>query len=271
VIVHLQIHPQLDVRTLECYGFVEPDGDDLHTLFLEDAGAVRYSPRDLGQRVLAGRWLAALHSAVAAAPIGDSLPALLPDRGPSHYLMLLDQSRSVVSGWSSPTKDSAAVLASVLLSQLDELEARWALIEECCALAPTTLVHGDLKPEHMHLTQSPGGTTTLLAIDWEAVRFGSPAVDLAAGVDLAAYVQGGDAFWPSVQLPAAKAVSTAGTILRALAAIFWQLVAANEWWEVDANEWWEEDEMDAWEYELDECRAYSATIATTLTKLDAPS
>lgn len=271
VVVHLHVHPRLSLRIVECYGFVEPEENELSTLFLEDAGSVRYSPGSWHARVLAARWLAALHRAVASATLDQNELRRLPDRGPDHYRDLLDLVRGVISHWRSPPAGHDAVgLPRLLLSQCDEIEARWSAIAEICASAPKTLVHGDLCDKNMYLASGLNEEPVLLPVDWEEVGFGPPAVDLAqllpghvqfvhfaAGADLATYAEATQDLWPSLDLSAVQRLSTAGTIFRAIAAICWATESVTE-------QWWQDGEVD-------ELRVYSSMVAQALARLDSPS
>src|SRR5262249_35098492 len=80
--VYTKVLPHLPVTALRCYGLVREDGGTCW-LFLEEAGGKEYSPQDVGQRLLAGRWLGLLH---AAASNSAGPAARLPDRGPGRYL-----------------------------------------------------------------------------------------------------------------------------------------------------------------------------------------
>jgi len=268
VVVHLHVHPRLSLRVVECYGFVEPEENELSTLFLEDAGSVRYSPRSLPERALAARWLAALHAAVASATLDQSELSRLPDRGPDHYRALLCLARGVISHWCSPPAGHDAVgLPGLLLSQCDEIEERWSAIAELCACAPSTLVHGDLCPKNMYLASGPDERPVLLPVDWEEAGFGPPAVDLAqllpgqvkfaAGAHLATYADAMQAVWPSLDLPAVQGLSTAGTIFRAITAIWWATESVT-------RQWWQDGEVD-------QLRVYSSFVAHALATLDSPS
>jgi hypothetical protein len=268
VVVHLHVHPRLSLRLVECYGFVEPAENELSTLFLEDAGSVRYSPLSAAARVLAARWLAALHRDVASAGLGPSELQHLPDRGPDHYRDVLDLARDAISRWRTPPPGhDAAGLRGLLLSQLDEIEARWRVIAAICSSAPRTLVHGDLCAQNMYVTASASGEPTLLPVDWEETGYGPPAVDLAqllpghvhfaAGADLAAYASAMQDVWPSLDPATVHLLSTAGTIFRAIAAIRWATQSVTD-------EWWRDGEVD-------ELRVYGSVVEHALVQLDSPT
>ena len=87
-------------RAFDYYGKVL-DGDEQHCwLFLEDAGAERYSPAEPEHRRLAARWLAdvQLH---APEFLSD---ADLPDRGPRHYLVHLLNAREEIDTTAAPPR-----------------------------------------------------------------------------------------------------------------------------------------------------------------------
>ena len=97
-LVYEELLPRLPMPSLRYYGKV-PDDDRQHCwLFLEDAGAERYSPADPEHRRLAARWLATvqLHAAEFVAH------ADLPDRGPRHYLVHLLNAREEIAQAAAP-------------------------------------------------------------------------------------------------------------------------------------------------------------------------
>jgi hypothetical protein len=224
VVMHVRIHPLLDVRTLECYGFVEPAGEGQATLFLEDAGEGRFSRSSAAHCALAGRWLAALHAAVEETPEVQPLLALLPDRGPDHFGRLLDRAQGVIGRWRS---DAAAAEAAreTLLATLEEVDSVWADVEETCALLPRTVVHGDFREKNVRLKQERDGTISFLLLDWEYAGVGCPAVDLDANVL--------DAYFREAALPVPRDdLRRAGGLFSTVSAVSWFVEAHwDDWWE----------------------------------------
>jgi ATP-binding cassette subfamily B protein len=174
--VYREVLPRLPMPTLRCYGAM-PDGDGEHTwLFLEDAGATRYSPAEPEHRRLAARWLATvqLHAAELL-EVAD-----LPDRGPRHYLVHLLSAREEIERQlhrQEAASDEAPILDDLLL-KLDALESCWGEVTAFCDTLPRTLVHGDLVPKNVRIVDRGSGIA-LAIFDWEMAGFGVQAPDLA--------------------------------------------------------------------------------------------
>src|SRR5207237_8297146 len=115
-----------------------------------------------------------------------------------------------------------------VLAGLAELETRWSGIEEICASAPTTLVHGDFNSKNMRLRQAANGTTVVV-FDWDDAGWGVPAVDLAqqalpasnlsANPDLPTYRSPVQERWPHRSGAAWLQLAYCGSVLRSLAAL----------------------------------------------------
>src|SRR6185436_1187812 len=91
-LIYEDILQHLPMPSLRYYGSVpEPDGQSWW-LFLEDAGGELYTPLNPEHRALAGRWLAALHTAGCR----HLWKGLLPDRGPEQHLPMLHSCRAKV-------------------------------------------------------------------------------------------------------------------------------------------------------------------------------
>src|SRR3989442_4762412 len=174
--VYEEILPSLQVPSLRYYGFLEgPDGTFCWS-FLEEARGARYSTLLGANREHAARWLRELRTTAAEA----AAAARLPDAGPNRYREFLRAAcEAIPRQFGNPvlTADDVEFLENVLMG-VAELEARWRDIEELCAGAPATLVHGDFNGKNIRLG-SAGGGTTCLVFDWEDAGWGVPAVDLA--------------------------------------------------------------------------------------------
>jgi hypothetical protein len=218
---------RLPLPALRCHGLVlEPDGESCW-LFVEDAGRQAYSPALEEHRALAGRWLRTVHRVLVC----PELQALLPDRGPAHYLKLLRSARAVMLQLvESPvlTADEVALLRTVI-GQYRGIEARWEELEKFCGACPRTLVHGDFVIKNLRL-QDGAGTPALLVYDWEMAGWGVPATDLAqslgrcASPDLDAYCS---AFGPSgspTEIGELRRLANYGNLLRLVDKIFWDTV-----------------------------------------------
>jgi hypothetical protein len=229
IVIQVRILPLLEVTTLECYGFVEPEGGRPATLFLEDAGELRFSRLSSANRRLAGRWLAELHAAVSETPEAEALLPLLPDRSPTYYHALLDQARRVLATWESPDSTAQEALEH-LLASLDKIELFWPEVEEVCALLPRTLVHGDFRAKNMRIRREPDGTRAFLVFDWEYAGFGSPLVDLDSAV-IQGYLDEAVAAGANELRP--ETVGSFGALMNTISAVSW-FVADDE------DEWWDD-------------------------------
>jgi hypothetical protein len=213
---HEEILPRVPVTSLQYYGSLDQAGGDCW-LFLEDAGAERYSPADPTHRALAGRWLGLLHTGAAhLAPV-----ASLPDRGPGFYLGRLRAARGALTlSLGNPLlgADEIGDIRAVI-AQCDLLESRWSRLEEACAGVPATLVHGDFRRKNVHLRSGPE-RPEILTMDWEMAGRAAPAADLTR-VDLAAYWSVVRQAWPGVDWSTIQGLAHAGRIFQRVAAIDW--------------------------------------------------
>jgi hypothetical protein len=175
-VIYEKVLPHLPTRTLRYYGCVVDAEDDSGWLFLEDAGAERYSSDIEEHRALAAHWLGLLHLTAARLPV----QALLPKRGPGFYLEELRSTRDALrQNLASPAlqADDVAVLQAIV-SQYDVLESRWPQVEAFCSRMPQTLVHGHVEKRNIRLRTTEWGSF-LLVFDWETASWGTPAIDFA--------------------------------------------------------------------------------------------
>lgn len=196
-------------------------------LFTEDAGNEAYSPADSTHRIVAGRWLGALHASTTALPPD----VLLPDRGPTHYLRHLRSARDTIrDNLTNPALDrEQRRQLQRIVSKCEFVEQEWWRIEQFCGGMPETLVHGDFVGKNVRVRSGASGTE-VLPFDWEHAGRGVPAVDLAQ----AAFSSTGflanpdlDAYWETVQwtrlgFEAVKRLAVYGTVFRCLAALSWE-------------------------------------------------
>ena len=188
--IYQELLPRLPHPALRCYGYIpEPEGE-FSWLFLEDAGAQKYSPANEEHRALAGRWLATVHGARVSA----DLQTLLPERGPGHYLRLLQTVRAdLARHLVNPVllANDVALLRS-LTAKCEVIEAHWGELERCFGDWPRSIVHGDFVVKNLRVRPS-GTNLALLVFDWEMAGWGVPASDLAQSLgrctspDLEAY------------------------------------------------------------------------------------
>jgi len=164
---------RLSVPTLHCYGSVEAE-DGLVRLALEDDGDRAPSFESPGSRALLTEWAAALHMG------GTSIAAAsLPDAGPDRYARrLADTTARLVSRLEIDELDEKdRAILERCLDRCRQVSSVWPDLEQVCRRFPPTLVHGDLVEENLRLRATPAGPV-LIALDWEKVGWGAPAVDL---------------------------------------------------------------------------------------------
>jgi hypothetical protein len=215
--IYEEVLPHVPVTAPRYYGCQE-SGDGYCWLFLEDVGSERWAELNQEHAVLAARWLALMHTAAGTL----TAAARLPDGGPRRYLGHLREGRSTIQRHLSNralTDEDRDVLKQ-LVAQCDFFELRWREVEQRCASAPATLVHGDFRPKNAHIRNTPGGIA-FFPIDWETAGWGPPAADLPC-VDLATYSAVVREFWPGLDIEATGRLATIGQLFRWLGALTWE-------------------------------------------------
>jgi ATP-binding cassette subfamily B protein len=236
--VYEEILPDLNVPSLRYYGFVEDTDAGFGWTFMEEAAGAKYSRLLAADRDEAARWLGSLHAAASGA---RAKAGVLSDAGPSRYRELLHVAREAIPrhfGNPMLTAEEVDFLENVVVG-LAELEARWRDIEEVCADAPATLVHGDFNGKNLRVRSTSGGSA-LLVFDWEDAGWGVPAVDLAqqtvpssnlaASPDLPTYYAIVRDRWPEVSAETLERLAYCGTVFRALAALRWEVANLGTEW-----------------------------------------
>jgi ATP-binding cassette subfamily B protein len=227
--------PNLPVPYPRFLGIADDPDDAFCWLFLEDAGNQAYSPLHSEHRIIAGRWLGALHASTASLPSGVPLP----DRGPPYYLGHLRLARDAIRrNLENPALDKGQRCdLQRIISQCDFVESEWWRVDEFCEDMPRTLVHGDFVGKNVRLRSGPS-SLEMLPFDWEHAGRGVPAVDLAqarspsstflANPDLAEYWT--TTQWADVGYESVLRLATYGTVFRCLAALNWESYRlAYEW------------------------------------------
>ena len=226
-VIYETLLPRLSLPMLRCYGFVaEPEGE-FSWLFLEDAVGDEYSPDDANHRALAGRWLGSVHL-ISRSPDAQ---ALLPDRGPSHYLQLLRFARSgLLIHIDNPNLSGADIaLLRTVVRQYDDIEMHWEELERFFKEMPRTLVHGDFVIKNIRIRPGTSGSE-LLVFDWEMSGWGVPATDLSAvGLcvrpDLETYGAVLRQDWPHLNTHDIRQLADYGNLLRLLDKIYWVMIS----------------------------------------------
>ena len=200
-LIYEEFLPRLPLASLGCYGNV-PDSDG-HSwwLFLEEANGELYSPLNKEHRVLAGRWLAALHTAGSGHPWNERLP----ERGPAQHFQMLKLCRGkVLEHLNKPSlTPEGATLLRTIAHQCEVLERHWSDLEACCRGVSRTLIHADFLVKNLRVRSTAAGPE-LLVFDWEFASWGEPFIDLAqftgrmATPDLAVYASCLEG-WPRIR------------------------------------------------------------------------
>jgi ATP-binding cassette subfamily B protein len=233
--IYEQVLPDLPVSYPRFLGTTDDDDGVSCWLFTEDAGEEAYLPGYLPHRIMAGRWLGALHASAAALSSIDHLP----DGGPAHYLQRLRSARdTILVNLENPALDQgqSRQLQRIILN-CDFIESEWWRLERFCQGMPETLVHGDFVGKNVRVRN---GSTNIeiLPFGWEHAGYGIPAVDIAqaafssstflANPDLAEYWM--STHWTNIDYEAVVQIATYGTIFRCLAALHWESQSlAYEW------------------------------------------
>jgi hypothetical protein len=237
--VQEEILPSVGLPSLAVYGEWTEPGGEAFWIFFEDAGDECFQPSD-DDRTLVARWLAALHDWRWRSSDADALP----DRGPAGYLEHLRSTRRTMAAFIGEARLAGASRTALtdLLRQLDALERAWSDVESRCAVAPRTLVHGDLADKNARIRQqSP--LRDLVVFDWEMAGIGVPCVDLAQGTfgslspDLDVYRRYARN-WPSVAaFEDLERLAAVGKVFRLLAALDWEARSLPHAW-CDGKEFW---------------------------------
>ncbi len=231
-VVYEGVLPQLPLTRLHYYGFL-PSEDQCHWIFVEDAGRERYSPTSPEQRLEAARWLGVLHTSAARVAGADGLP----DRGPNHYRARLQSAQMVIARVLAelPLEAHDRDTIESLVAQCDLLRTHWTQIEQACASAPRTLVHGDFVRKNVPVRPGPTGPV-LLPLDWETAGWGLPTIDLvtariarvtddpnalSASPEMSVYRSVVGEFWPGCGDHDLAILTTLGVIFRLIDSVKW--------------------------------------------------
>jgi aminoglycoside phosphotransferase (APT) family kinase protein len=164
--------PRLSVSMLRCFGSHE-DEDGSAWLVLEDAGDHEPSMESPRSRARLTEWATSLH--VRSASLAHES---IPDGGPEHFRRRLDVAMACLASRLETEHDRGdREILERCLERCEQLVELWPSFERVCAHFPSTVVHGDLVEENLRLRTGPDGPA-LVALDWEKVGWGVPAVDL---------------------------------------------------------------------------------------------
>ena len=154
--------------TAACYGAVVDPAADRYWLFLEQVpGRELYQIGELAVWVEAARWLAGLHTRMAADAqrLAQVVPLLICD--PPFYRQWLERARAFAgrAGGARPG--------------LDWLAGRYDGVVERLAALPATVIHGEFYASNVLVQQTRAGLR-VCPVDWEMAALGPGLIDLAA-------------------------------------------------------------------------------------------
>jgi aminoglycoside phosphotransferase (APT) family kinase protein len=223
-LVREEVLLDLGLPVVRSYGFID-DGPNGGWVFLEEVEGEPYSSGERGHRILAGRWLAALHAAASKRELG----ARLPDRGCEHFLSRLRSIRELLRERADGSRLSSverAILARIDV-RLSSLEERWSEVRALCRRLPETLSHNDFAAKNLRVRHSEG-RAALLVFDWDSAGWSVPAADLAQDVvrsatpALAAYDRAIRNVWPAWGGDDLALAVQLGALFRSLSALRWR-------------------------------------------------
>jgi thiamine kinase-like enzyme len=226
----------LPVRTPGYLGCVEDPATSRLWVFMRELRGEPYAHDDRRHREYAARWLGALHVGAQAIGRRPGLPAADSRR----YLEHLRHTRELIDTHrDNPVlMDEDREFLELLLRHYDEIERVWNRMEDYCAAAPHTLVHGDFNGKNVFV-QSAGEPPGIAVFDWEFAGWGPPAVDLAqfeghaklaATPDLATYFDMVRDLWPKHDRADVERLANCGTLFRSLAVLDWESFGlAHDW------------------------------------------
>ena len=236
-VVYEQYLSRLPLPAPRYHGCVDELDEEFTWLFTEEVQGEEYSYLLFPHRVHAARWLGMVHT--GAQSVGRRLG--LPDAGPGRYLQQLCLARELVRAHiDNPALDAQDVaFLEGLVARFEDLEEHWRRLEEPCAGAPHTLIHGDFVGKNTRL-QTSHADTAIIVFDWEDAGWGIPTADLAqhsipssriaASPDLATYWAVVRDRWPDYDRADFERLADCGSVFRALAACQWEAVSLPYEW-----------------------------------------
>jgi Phosphotransferase enzyme family len=217
--IYREVLPESPLFSLKFYG-TTPDEDLSYAwIFLEDAGEASYLPDCFEHRVMAARWLAAMHGSARY----SRAAAVLPECSPQYYLSCLKSGSKRIADaiGSSSLRRSEEIAVRRTLPVCEFAETQWHKITEFCEAFPKTLVHGDFVPKNLRLRESADGLV-LMPLDWEHAGWGPPAVDLHSDLfDIDSYWSLLRELWPDINDDDLARLRLYGRMFRLAAGIDW--------------------------------------------------
>jgi hypothetical protein len=216
--IYEEILPNLPLPMLHYYGSVDEPNAEFCWLFIEDVSDdEKYDPHFEEHRVAAARWLGIMNRSAS----GLTAATRLPERGPKHYLDLLQSARgTVLSNFTNPALNSDDhALLETIVDHCEHLSVNWSQLASVCEGMPQTLVHGDFIKKNVAVRPSQDGIT-VLPFDWEKAGWGIPAEDISR-VDMPTYWSTVRYYWPESSAKALKRLANVGKVFRCLVFLHW--------------------------------------------------
>lgn len=173
----------------------------------------------------AAGWLAAMH--VRARRISRDLP--LPSRTPESCFAVLEETCALITAHiDNPSLSEAdRALLRKIVALMEIFNSRRTESSEICAAFPPTLVHGDYVSKN--LRRAPGGSGSVLPLDWEHAGFGTRAPDLER-INLRAYAAALDSLGEGTAFDALERLAVVGRLFRYVTFVKWAGQALKETW-----------------------------------------
>jgi hypothetical protein len=216
-VIYEDILPRLPLPTLMFYGLVQ-ESHHFAWLFLEDASGEPYSPLHEDHRAIFSRWLGIMHKS-ATHLIGSIEPSYWQPLSFEQLRLTYD---TIEQNLSNPALNSDDVaLLKTIRSQYGVIASHWKQLERFCNHMPRTLVHGDLR--HQHMRVRTGVTDSFLCVfDWEEAGKGIPfrdilrATDPSINLDIGIYYSVVCDRWPFLDIPTIQRLGHVGEMFRCL-------------------------------------------------------
>jgi len=209
--IYMDVLPRLPVSGLKCFGLFSDDDPAFSWLLLQDSQGSQWLPENGPQRGMLSAWTSSLHAAATDLDIPG-----LPVYDAASFLVQLQAARTALietlDHIKAPDQDVALIRTGV--TYCDRVESRWSVVEELCSTAPSTLVHGDIKPKNVHFNGD-----VIFLLDWELTGWGMPMPDLHC-LDLDVYRSYLGVRWrPTPET--LRSWHAAGMLFRQTSAIVW--------------------------------------------------
>ena len=166
---------RLDLGTPTLYGAIVHGPENVYWLFLERAaGTELYKLGEMETWHEVARWLASLHSSVAALPDLRDRPALYH---------LLDYNEEYFRLWMRRAHDVASCargsVGAEIRAKIRQLASRYEEVVNVLTKLPRTLIHGEFYPSNILVGQGGDGLR-VCPVDWEMAAIGPGLLDVAA-------------------------------------------------------------------------------------------